>query len=468
MALTLIALQASAWLAFSFVAVRAAHRTTVAWSREVAEQHSARLLAAMDPVDAAEARRLAERTLIAADRLRASRASLEGTAVRPMLSDAMNEAVQLELDDLRSLGVREHFLADVSFGRFALPWRHHREGDFEETTILTFEGGLFERRWNTPPRGRRRTLTADNGRPRVIDLPTDVERWSGQGAWRCLTFVRRVGASGSGTLEGQCPGCGAPLVLNAVETCAACDATVLRADHDWVLTNVTRVELLGRRDQTVPGWTTLRDLDPELTRIAVEERAQVLFLRHLASSRVGDAFVGDVQIGSSAVVAAVGGVHDDVVLVEVCWSGGTYEREKGGRIRQGRGHAARTWMLLRRRAGVRSNPSQTLTTAHCPSCHGPRRLLDLGRCPWCGAQRDDPERTWVLEDLRTEDRQAVQDHVMAWSMSDRRAAETAVPDLRGWCHRRIDGFVERPVSVDVVESTWPAPPDLRGVPFREE
>jgi hypothetical protein len=59
------------------------------------------------------------------------------------------------------------------------------------------------------------------------------------------TFQRGVGVATTGkpgTLEKQCPNCGAPLNVNAVGECTYCKAAVTSGKFDWVLSRIEQPE----------------------------------------------------------------------------------------------------------------------------------------------------------------------------------------------------------------------------------
>ena len=54
-------------------------------------------------------------------------------------------------------------------------------------------------------------------------------------------------------------------------------------------------------------------------------------------------------------------------------------------------------MVLRRAAGVTSNVSAALQSAHCPSCGAAEEDLTVDACPFCDAVANTGQYDWVLE-----------------------------------------------------------------------
>jgi hypothetical protein len=56
-------------------------------------------------------------------------------------------------------------------------------------------------------------------------------------------------------------------------------------------------------------------------------------------------------------------------------------------------------LLLGRQPGLRTDPGQGLSSAHCPRCGGPATDDTVDACEFCGAVCNDGKSGWVLLDL---------------------------------------------------------------------
>jgi hypothetical protein len=221
------------------------------------------------------------------------------------------------------------------------------------------------------------------------------------------TFLRRPGAkslAASGPIEGACPCCGAVLAIADAAKCAHCGAWVNSGEHDWILTEVTRYPEWAYPDpaREVGGWKELRAKDPALSLEALEDRTAVIFCRWLEARSRGDSaplrgvagkqFVETHRLERApAPGSEIWGVETaafqsstefDHAHVQVSW-------------RNGRRHEAH-FLILARRAGVRSDPKAGLRTAHCLSCGAPPAAADEPACRYCAESFVDGWRGWVL------------------------------------------------------------------------
>ena len=98
------------------------------------------------------------------------------------------------------------------------------------------------------------------------------------------SFHRRPGAkslSSDGTIEGNCPRCGAPLEVVDVARCESCGAQVNSGEFDWVLAEITQEQewQVPGAETRLPGIAELRQRDPGFNIQHIEDRVSVMFYR---------------------------------------------------------------------------------------------------------------------------------------------------------------------------------------------
>jgi len=245
------------------------------------------------------------------------------------------------------------------------------------------------------------------------------------------TFVRRRGAQTSlqrSLLAGQCPHCGAHLVITDSNQCPHCQSRVHAGYDDWVLCEITQdSEWIVTEDaDQLPGWAQLQQHDPALSLAQIEDRASVVFWRCLLSLyfqnpqmaapvlsdsidefpkrwRVTDngfwklPAVGSVQLLRCQPAANEG--DPDRVVVLLRWSG---TRATGDRAKP---HLLSRQMLfpheltLLRRQGAQSKLEDTFHTFSCRACGAPVDAAGSDSCRWCGKSLNDGTYDWVLESV---------------------------------------------------------------------
>src|SRR5205814_3751548 len=92
-----------------------------------------------------------------------------------------------------------------------------------------------------------------------------------------------------GLLEGNCPNCSGGIAINQVEKCAFCGAMLRSGRFDWVLAEITQASVWRGEDTYHPpsGLPLIRARDPGFNRVALEDRASVIFWRLAAADRRG-------------------------------------------------------------------------------------------------------------------------------------------------------------------------------------
>ena len=337
-------------------------------------------------------------------------------AARPFLSDGVYERFASEIEEQRSLGDRT-LVTGVRVEHVEL--LEVRRSETFDTAAVRVDAWLRHHRVD---RASRRKLSF-TGRDQEVR-----EVWS---------LLRRSGARSdteAGLLEARCPTCAAPLEpgpdLDALR-CAACGGGLRGALCDWVLTGITQLAAWQPREQRPPpGLRALRELDPGFTLEHLEDRAAVLFRRHVDALRRGE-LAGLVPVASPDFLerhraeiepgesgpsyvgeCAIAGVRTRgvlvrsgrvCVLVEIRFSGETFRRAAQGppepvdALRRRRDH--RSLYVLARRPDARSDLERCLLSAHCPRCGAPVARAARGDCAWCGEVLNDGHGDWVLADV---------------------------------------------------------------------
>lgn len=340
--------------------------------------------------------------------------------VRPFLSDAVGERFSLQFDEQRALGTRN--LMDRVTITSATLTHAQTDAHFDELAVRIVATAIDQ------------TIDAKNGR--VITGSTSaepfVEIWS---------FLRRRGAKTQpgkpGLMEGQCPNCGGAIALNQSANCAYCRALLRSGQYDWVLAEITQeCEWEPSERGDLPGVAALRQRDPEFNPQEMEDRASVIFWRRAAAERLQSAdplrkvafdafcqhfseqhktprgqprqYIGECAVGSvetlGVLLANAGGPtvpQDgmDRALVEVRWSGRQFDVDAQRAIRRGQqGGVVHTLFVLARKPAARSNPDQSISSAHCPNCGAPESGGVSGACEFCGIILNDGSKTWALEE----------------------------------------------------------------------
>jgi hypothetical protein len=256
--------------------------------------------------------------------------------------------------------------------------------------------------------------------------PDFVEYW---------TFLRRRGVATKdkpGLLEGNCPNCGAALELNNTTQCAACHSLIRSGDFDWVLCEITQpVEFEDRPETTLRGVGAYRQSsDPSFHVQQLEDRVSVMFWRKVMADRLGKAdplrkvateefcqefsaqltksssprrFRGDCAVGSVEVQAIVSAEPLDHCVVEVRWSGSTYQQNSSGPpTALSEAAATSSYYVLVRKHGVKSDIKRTLASAHCTNCGAPEDDLTANTCEYCGTPLNNVAHDWILESIESE------------------------------------------------------------------
>src|SRR5204862_8155335 len=82
-------------------------------------------------------------------------------------------------------------------------------------------------------------------------------------------------------------------------------------------------------------------------------------------------YIGECAVGSVDTLGLVLDPQLDRAFVEVRWSGTRFAANGGKPKRTGEPTLARTAFVLARKAGSKTEISQTISSAHCPNCGAP-------------------------------------------------------------------------------------------------
>ena len=336
---------------------------------------------------------------------------------RPFVSDAVFERFSLQFDEQRALGYRNVtdnvIVHDVSVA-------HVQSDRFFDTIAMRISAQASDH--NVSLADGSRIAGSNHSGP-------FVEIWS---------FLRRRSAktvpSKPGLIEGNCPNCGAAIEMNQNAGCDHCGALLRSGEYDWVLAEITQ-ECEWSADASlrqVPGVGEMMSRDPTFNLQDLEDRASVMFWRRAAAERTGDIrplrkiaaeefvrateatlratspaggrrYYGECAVGSVQTIGLMTGDEWDRAMVEVRWSGTGFV--VGGRnqapTRTSDTNLSRTVFELSRRAGVRSDVNQAISSAHCPGCGAPEKGGASNACEFCGMTLNDGRHGWVLTAVRT-------------------------------------------------------------------
>ena len=173
----------------------------------------------------------------------------------------------------------------------------------------------------------------------------------------------------------------------------------------------------------------MRERDPGLDPLALEDRASVIFWRKAAADRTGKIdplrkmatdgfcrqyaphlatvdgvrrFVGDCAVGgvhTLGFLPAGAGESMDRAFVNVRWSGTKFSWVAGHAPRAGEETVRSSVLVMGQAPGAVTDAKQSITSAHCPRCGGPQSSGASNACEFCGAVLNDGSAGWVLLDV---------------------------------------------------------------------
>jgi len=336
-------------------------------------------------------------------------------ALRPFVSDGIFERFTLQIQEQQDLGYR-NVMENVQV-RSSLIAGLSRDDLFDVLHVEINASATdyrIDRNSGKEIRGSRRGESF-------------VEYWS---------FIRRRGTQtkpgAEGLIEGTCPNCGSSLRFNKTAKCEACDALIRSGQYDWVLSEITQAcEWTGGESREPTSVTAYRQqCDSGFNVQHLEDRASVIFWRKAMADRVGEVgplekmatpaftedyekhvrkasdegerrYIGDCAVGSVDTLGILRGEEGDQALVEVRWSGHYFQHQPNREPKKLGAAPARQWLfVLTRDPGVKTEPDQSLTSAHCPGCGAPELKLGSHACEFCGMVLNDGSRDWVLADVQ--------------------------------------------------------------------
>ena len=343
--------------------------------------------------------------------IQAAWAAQDLSRVRGFMSDGVHERFSIQLREQAALGYRNRIenlkVLDLSI----------------ESLVRSEHFDVLAVRIEASASDWRESLESGRELPNTRRQERFVEVWS---------FLRARNAQSpneGGLFEGQCPNCSAPVEPARAWECTSCQSALSGPPPDWVLCEITqRSEWHEPVARGIAGLKAAVGRDPGLTRQQLEDRASVLFWRlmdadregraePLASvstseflaaqrerlARAGDRYVGDGAVGGVTLRGVIGadassaGSGWDRALVELRWAGSFYERRAhGGPSPTHQRRQYRHLLVMRRRAGSRSQIGRSLTSAHCSGCGAPDSGSLSGSCDYCGEVLNDG-REWLFE-----------------------------------------------------------------------
>lgn len=327
--------------------------------------------------------------------------------VRQFVSDGIYERFSLQIAEQQDAGIRDH-MEDI---RVLSTNIEQIESDavFDTVTVRIRASAIDYK-------ADLKTGKRVSGSPAPASF---VEYWS---------FVRRLNAKSlhkDGLMEGNCPNCGAGLELNETAVCPSCQALIKSGEYDWVLAEITQGYEWQPQPQTeLPGVAQLQKEDPGFAVQHLEDRASVMFWRHIQAVKQGtvapirkmasDAFCEQMNAeirpdknGSRKIYkqCAVGSVktlglllaegHADKALVQIRWSGKSCELTPDSKPRE-RTSLCHSVYVLERQHGVKSSTDKALSSAHCPGCGAPAGEGTENACRYCGTVLNDGSSDWIL------------------------------------------------------------------------
>jgi predicted nucleic acid-binding Zn ribbon protein len=335
--------------------------------------------------------------------------------VRPFIADGIHEQFSIEFAEQKALGYRDQ-MRDVVINEILLA---------EVSCDDVFEVAAV----------RISASAADSH----VSL-NDGHRMSGlgeqEGFSEFWSFLRRRGVKTDpnkpGLIEGHCPNCGAGLEMNQSAKCPQCGSLLRSGQFDWVLAQITQ-ESQWRPNRRVPpvGSDQIRKVDPAFNRVDLEDSVAVMFWRKVMADRMGYVdplrkvatndfcqkyaqrlipdpegtriFFADCAVGA---VQALGVTRNDKTqeaVVQVWWEGAqcSCRHEEPMVVGQERAHGHHLF-VLQRPAGTTSDPGNSVSSSHCPSCGAPITSDVSSKCEFCGTVLNDGRHGWVLTAIHTE------------------------------------------------------------------
>ncbi len=176
------------------------------------------------------------------------------------------------------------------------------------------------------------------------------------------------------------------------------------------------------------GVEEMQKVDPGFNRADLEDRASVMFWRKAMADRIGKidplrkiaaeeftsaysqalapqadgsrAFFTDCSVGGANLAGVFSDDQTQSAIVEVGWEGERTIAMPGHPIKPtGQRVQTHTLYLLKRKAGIQSDPGTSVSSAHCPNCGAPITSDVSSACSFCNTVLNDGTRGWVLSEI---------------------------------------------------------------------
>jgi predicted nucleic acid-binding Zn ribbon protein len=334
------------------------------------------------------------------------------SSVRPFISDGVHERFSLQIEEQKAFGYQDR-MEGIAIASIVLV--EFYEGNIFDVATVRIEAQAADYRVSLSDGKRLSGSTA---------VQPFVEVWS---------WLRRHGVSRDpskpGLIEGHCPNCGAAVEMNQSAKCDHCGALLRSGEFDWVLTEITQQSEWRRgRHGQAPGVEEMQKVDPGFNRADLEDRASVMFWRKAMADRIGKidplrkiaseeftsayaqslglqpdgsrALFTDCSVGGANLAGVFSDDQTQSAIVEVGWEGERSIAMPGHPIKPtGQRVQTHTLYLLKRKAGIQSDPGTSVSSAHCPNCGAPITSDISSACSFCNTVLNDGTRGWVLSEI---------------------------------------------------------------------
>jgi hypothetical protein len=109
---------------------------------------------------------------------------------------------------------------------------------------------------------------------------------------------------------------------------------------------------------------------------------------------------GECAVGSVDTIGLKSNAEKQRALVEVRWCGSQFHATPGQPLMHSSNKVfARSYFLVSRKTGTKTNAATSLASAHCSGCGAPEHLTTDNACQFCGTVLNDGAHGWLLEQL---------------------------------------------------------------------
>ena len=355
-------------------------------------------------------------------RLQSGWSQQELIPLRALISDGLQQRLQILLDMQQAQGIRNVI-------------------DQVQVDSVQIAAAASDSRFDTihlrvQATARDRKIRVDDGRQMGPSQKEPfTEYWS---------FHRKPGArtrQQDGAVEGHCPNCGAPLRIVDSTRCPNCQSTVNSGEYDWVLAEITQASEwdITPPSSAIPGLSRLQERDPGFSIQHLEDRVSVVFWRIRAAEFFNDLgyaspvvqeralkdvvkttdkpsqpsngddrgkkrlFFDKIAVGKVELIDVEEGSTEpfDRLRVAVRWSGvkavgdpaGTFEILKQQAI------YSEVYVLTRDHTAT-TDAGSTFTSAQCTACGAPIAVSKSANCQYCGTPLNTGRLDWVLTEIQ--------------------------------------------------------------------